>query len=80
MWDLVDEAGVAFARAEVFEGKEQWGVRVQDRAPNLADGDLLRLVGHLLVWHVSCPADTVDVVLGRTHDHHPLVRVGGEYV
>ena len=81
VWDLVapDGSGV-FARAEVFPGEEQWGVRLQDRAPALSDADLVKLVARLLVWHVGCDSDTVDVVLGRTHDHHTLVKVGADYV
>jgi hypothetical protein len=79
-WDLRDDRGEVFARVEVFEGAEQWGVRVHDRAPALADADLLRYVATLLVWHARCPTDTVDVVLGRTHEHHVLVRVGGDFV
>jgi hypothetical protein len=81
IWDVIDPAsGTAFARAEVFPGEIQWGVRLQDRAPALEDSDLLKLVARLLVWHVQCPADTVDVVLGRTRDHHALVKVGADYV
>lgn len=80
LWDMIGLDGTVFARAEVFPGESQWGVRVRDTAPALHDADLIKLVGRLLVWHVGCKADTVDVVLGRTHEHHPLVRVGGEYV
>jgi hypothetical protein len=79
-WDFRDEHGTVFARAEIFEGPEQWGVRVHDRAPDLPDDDLLRLVAQLLTWHAQCPTDTVDVVLGRTHEHHTLVKVGAEFV
>ena len=79
-WDLADPEGRVFARAEVFEGREQWGVRLHDRAPELADAELLRLVAHLLVWHARCPTDTVDVVLGRSHEHHLLVKVGADFV
>lgn len=80
VWELVAPDGAVFGRAEVFPGEHQWGVRLQDRAPALEDADLLRLVARLLVWHVQCPADTVDVVLGRTHAHHILVKVGADYV
>ena len=80
VWDVVAPDGSVFARAEVFPGETQWGVRLRDHAPALEDADLLRLVSRLLVWHVSCPADTVDVVLGRTHVHHTLVKVGADYV
>lgn len=79
-WDFKDEGGQVFMRAEVFEGAEQWGVRVHDRAPHAEDQDLLRLVAKLLVWHANCPADTVDVVLGRSHEHHTLVKVGADFV
>lgn len=80
LWEFVAHGGEVFAWAEVFPAADQWGVRLQDRAPDVLDGDLLKLVGKLLIWDIGCPADTVDVVLGRTHDHHTLVRVGGEYV
>lgn len=80
IWELVAPDGTIFARAEVFPGTEQWGVRVQDRAPELEIRDLVGLVGRLLVWEVGCKAETVDVVLGRTHEHQTLVRVAGEYV
>jgi hypothetical protein len=79
-WDFRDESGRVFARAEIYEGKEQWGVRVHDRQPDLDDGELLRLVARMLVWHAQCTTDTVDVVLGRTHEHHTLVKVSGDYV
>lgn len=79
-WDVIDEAGVAIARAEIFEGNEQWGVRLFDRAPRLHDSDLIRIVAHLLVWHAQCRTETVDVVLARSHEHHTLVRVSGDYV
>jgi len=79
-WDFKAENGFVFMRAEIYEGQEQWGVRVQDRAPALEDSDLVRLAARLLVWEVSCSADTVDVVLGRTHEHHALVKVGADYV
>jgi hypothetical protein len=79
-YDLVAPDGTVFARAELFTGQEQWGVRLADRAPALADADLLRLVARLLVWTINCPADTVEVVLSRTHDRHLLVKVAGDYV
>lgn len=79
-WDFKGPAGAVFMRAEVYEGVEQWGVRVHDRAPQLEDDELLRLVARLLVWHAKCPTDTVDVVLGRTHEHHTLVKVGADFV
>ena len=79
-WDFVAPDGAVFARAELFTGEEQWGVRLADRAPGLADADLLRLVARLLVWSVNCPTDTVEVVLSRTHDRHVLVKVAGDYV
>ena len=65
---------------EIFEGREQWGVRLFDRAPQMHESDLIRVVAHLLVWHAQCRTETVDVVLARTHDHHTLVRVSGDYV
>jgi hypothetical protein len=81
LWDFVAPTGDwVFARAEVFPGPTQWGVRVQDRAPKLSDSDLVHCVRRLLVWHVQCPADTVELVLGRSHDRIALVRVGGDYV
>lgn len=80
VWDMIAPDGAVFARAEVFPGQDQWGVRIQDRAPALEDADLVRLAARLLVWEVGCPADTVDVVLGRTHEHHALVKVGADYV
>lgn len=79
-WDFVAPDGTVFARAELFVGDDQWGVRLADRAPNVADADLLRIVARLLVWSVQCPADTVEVVLSRTHDRHVLVKVAGDYV
>ena len=79
-WDFKDKRGEVFMRAEIYEGEEQWGVRVHDRAPALEESDLLRLVARLLVWHAHCPTDTVDVVLGRTHAHHTLVKVGADFV
>lgn len=79
-WDVVDETGATIARAEVFEGHEQWGVRFFDRAPQMHDSDLIRICAHLLVWHAQCRTETVDVVLARTHEHHTLVRVSGDYV
>jgi hypothetical protein len=80
LWHVIAVTGEVVAQAEVFPGETQWGVRVQDRIPSVPDADLLRVVAKLLVWYVNCPTDTVDVVLGRTHDHHTLVRVGGDYV
>ena len=79
-WDFVSEDGTVFARAELFPGKDQWGVRLLDRAPDLDDRELTKLVGKLLVWEVGCTADTVEVVLGRSHDRVTMVRVQGEYV
>ncbi len=79
-WDFKGPGGQVFMRAEIYEGKEQWGVRVHDRAPEAEEQDLLRLIAKLLVWHAKCPTDTVDVVLGRTHEHHTLVKVGADFV
>lgn len=78
-WDISTQAGVV-AHAEVFEGADQWGVRLFDKAPHLDDSDLIRVVAHLLVWHAGCRAETVDVILVRNKSNHVLVRVGGEYV
>lgn len=79
-WEIAgDEAGV-IAHAEVFEGKDQWGVRLFDEAPHLDESDLLKLVGHLLVWHAGARVETVEVVLVRSKSTHVLVRVGGDYV
>jgi hypothetical protein len=79
-WDFVATDGLVFARAEIFVGDDQWGVRLADRRPEIPDAELLRLVARLLVWSVNCPADTVEVVLSRTHDRHVLVKVAGDYV
>jgi len=55
-------------------------VRLADGAPELDPSALLELVSRLLVWEAGCRAETVDVVLSRTHEHYALVRVGGDYV
>ena len=84
-WDAIvpasgPEPARAVARIEVFEGAEQWGVRVLERAGGTDEAELLRVVAKLLVWHARCPTETVDVVLSRSHAHHTLVRVSGDYV
>lgn len=79
-WDMATEAAGVVAHAEIFEGRDQWGVRVFDKAPHLDDSDLLRVVAHLLVWHAGCRVETIDVVLARNKSSHVLVRVGGDYV
>ena len=79
-WDFVAPDGSVFARAEIFVGEDQWGVRLADRRAEIPDAELLRLVARLLVWSLNCPADTVEVVLSRTHDRHVLVKVAGDYV
>lgn len=79
-FDMVAPDGRVFARAELFPGPEQWGVRLADHAPELDDSALLRLVARLLVWEAGCRAETIDVVLSRTHNHYAMVRVGGDYV
>jgi len=79
-YDMVAPAGHVFARAELFPAAEQWGVRLADKAPELDDSALLRLVARMLVWEAGCRAETVDVVLSRTHKHYTMVRVGGDYV
>jgi hypothetical protein len=80
-WDVVDPTrNVAIAHAEVFEKPDQWGVRLFDRAPELDDVDLTRVVAKLLVWHARCPAETVELWLARTNARSVLVRVSGDYV
>jgi hypothetical protein len=80
-WDVVDPTtGTAIAHAEVFEKPDQWGVRLFDRAPALDEVDLTRIVAKLLVWHASCPAETVDLWLARTGARSVMVRVSGDYV
>ncbi len=79
-YDFISPDGFVFARAELFPAPEQWGVRLADGAPELDASALLRLVSRLLVWEAGCRAETVDVVLSRTHEHYALVRVGGDYV
>lgn len=68
------------ARAEVYFGESQWGVRLFDQLPERDEADLLRLVAHLLVWECGCRSDTVDVVLARNGNHYPLIRTGPDYV
>lgn len=83
VWDLVappDHGGHAFARAEIWEGESQWGVRLHDRAPEMSAAQLLRVASRLLVWGIGCPADTVEVVLARDHSRHLLIRTGADYV
>lgn len=69
-----------FAMAEIFRAETQWGIRVQDSRRDLSDHDLIACVRYLLTWTLGCTVETVDVVLGRTHEHVMLLRVGGEYV
>lgn len=78
-WD-VTSGDTVVAHAEVFEGRDQWGVKLYDEAPDLDESDLLKVVSRLLVWHAGCRVETVDVVLARTRSSHVLVRVGGDYV
>jgi hypothetical protein len=78
-WDIASDRGVV-AHAELFHGRDQWGVRVFDKAPELDEPDLLRLVAHLLVWHAGARVETIDVVLARSRTSHVMVRVGGDYV
>ncbi len=80
LWDMVAPQGHVFARAEIYEGENQWGVRLFDKAPDVTIEELMDLVGKLLVWEIGCRADTVEVVLGRNNERRPLVLVGGEYV
>lgn len=79
VWDVTDDDNLV-ARAEVFEGPNQWGVRLFDKLPMLDDGSLLRVVARLLVWECGCRTDTVDVVLMRTHEHHAMIRTGADYI
>lgn len=79
-WDIAGESAGVIAHAEVFEGRDQWGVRLFDKAPQLDESDLLKLVGHLLVWHAGARVETIEVVLVRSRSTHVLVRVGGDYV
>jgi hypothetical protein len=78
-WD-VQAGGRTVARADVYFGESQWGVRLVDQLPALDASELLRIVAHLLVWECGCRADTVDVVLARSGDHYPLIRTGPDYV
>ncbi|MCA9575431.1 MAG: hypothetical protein R3B40_00750 [Polyangiales bacterium] len=78
-WDVTD-GGRIVARADVYFGESQWGVRLTDDLPTLDVADLLRLAAHILVWECGCRADTVDVVLGRDGQHYPLIRTGPDYV
>lgn len=78
-WDVLDGRTVV-ARADVYFGETQWGVRLVDKLPHVDPSDLLRLVARLLVWECGCRADTVDVVLARTGDHYPLIRTGADYI
>ncbi len=79
VWDILLGPDVV-ARAEVFHGEAQWGVRLADKLPQVDDSDLLRVVARLLVWECGCRADTVDVVLVRNGQHYPLIRTGPDYV
>ena len=78
-WDVA-AVGRTVARADVYFGESQWGVRLVDELPALDASELLRIVAHLLVWECGCRADTVDVVLARTGNHYPLIRTGPDYV
>lgn len=78
-WDVLAQ-GQVVARADVYFGESQWGVRLVDKLPQLDTSDLLRVVARLLVWACGCRADTVDVVLARTGEHCPLIRTGADYI
>ena len=78
-WDVL-AVGNVVARADVYFGESQWGVRLMDKLPQHDASDLLRLVARLLVWECGCRADTIDVVLARTGDHYPLIRTGADYI
>ena len=81
IWDFYSAEGWAFARANVYPGNEEWRVDIIDRAPMIESGDLVRLVGRLLLWHVGTRIETVRVILGRkVSEPQTLVLVGGEYV
>jgi uncharacterized membrane protein (DUF2068 family) len=80
-WDVVDPTTQkAIAHAEIFEKADQWGVRVFDRAPQLDETDLTRIVARLLVWHAGCTVETVDLWLARNGARSVMVRVSGDYV
>jgi hypothetical protein len=80
-WDVVDPTTNApIAHAEIHEKADQWGVRLFDRAPELDEVDLVRIVAKLLVWHVHCPAETVELWLVRNGARQVMVRVSGDYV
>jgi hypothetical protein len=80
-WDVLDPNGVTVAQAEVFEGQEQWGVRLFDKLPQLDPSDLVRVVARMLVWHANCPSETVELRIQRPGvQSQILVRVSGDYV
>ncbi len=78
-WDVLADTTVV-ARADIYFGESQWGVRLMDKLPQHDASDLLRLVARLLVWECGCRADTIDVVLARTGEHYPLIRAGADYI
>ena len=80
-WDVVDPTTQkAIAHAEVFEKPDVWGVRLFDRAPQLDETDLTRIVARLLVWHAGCTTETVELWLARNGARSVMVRVSGDYV
>ncbi|MFO0681712.1 MAG: hypothetical protein U0234_06665 [Sandaracinus sp.] len=80
-WDIVEpDGGAVVAHAEVFEKPDQWGVRLFDRAPQLDEIELTRIVANLLVWHAGAQVETVELWLARNGARSVLVRVRGDYV
>ncbi|MDH5493361.1 MAG: hypothetical protein OEY14_15510 [Myxococcales bacterium] len=79
-WELLDPIGEVFAWAEIFPAEAEWWVRLYDQAAMLSEAHLLQVIKRLLVWEISCPADTVQVELKRNGARHTLVRVGAEYI
>ncbi|MEM9194541.1 MAG: hypothetical protein AAGF12_35515 [Myxococcota bacterium] len=81
LWEMLAPDGTGpFARVEIFPGEAYWGIHLHDQAPALDASDLLRLTARLLVWEVSCPAETVQVLTSRSREPQTLVRVGADYV
>ncbi len=80
-WDVVTHDGAAVAHAEIFVHPERWGVRLFDQLPTADASDLVRIVARLLVWHASCPTETVELRIMRPGvPSQELVRVSGDYV
>jgi hypothetical protein len=79
-WDILTEEGAAIGHAEVFEKPDQWGVRLFDRAPQIDESDLVRIIARLLVWHAGCTVETVELWFARNGTSQVMVRVTGDYV